>query len=151
MERHDDTFYLIARTENAMREWIRLELAQNGVSGMAPSHGAILMVLFEHGTLAMRELSRKIGKTPQTVTVLVKKLAENGYVSLAPDTKDRRSTLVSITQKGRAFKQVIMRASQRLYDAQYAGMQPEQIAQLRRLLGILRENMDRALAERSGL
>ena len=52
----------------------------------------------------MREIAKRIGRDKSTVTALVKKLIDFGYVQKEQDLKDSRVTLVKLTKSGRALK-----------------------------------------------
>ena len=90
----------------------------------------------------MNDLAERIGKTPQTVTTLVKKLLEMGYVQCEKAAKDRRTTLVSLTAKGESLKDIFAQASAKLYERQYQGMSEEEIREFRRLLLLVWENFN---------
>jgi len=66
-------------TENANKLIVH-ELRKRGVEGIVPSHGGILLFLFDEEKYTMRELAEKIYRTKPTVTVLVDKLVTLGYV-----------------------------------------------------------------------
>ena len=69
----DNTFTLISRIDGEIRRFITEELAAEGIADIVPSHGAIIMELMKHGQMPMNELARRIDRTPQTVTCLIKK------------------------------------------------------------------------------
>ena len=81
-----------------------------------------------------------IGKTPQTVTVLVKKLAEMGYLKSERVPADRRSSVVSLTEQGERLKPVFQSVCRQLQETQYRGLSQEEIVQLRRMLAVVAEN-----------
>ena len=130
----DNTLSLISRIHQGMNEIIMKELKKAGIEGLVPSHGSILAVLFNGEKLSMNDLAAKIGKTPQTVTALVKKLTEIGYVQSEKSAQDRRTTLVSLTAQGEGLQDVFIRASEKLYETQYQGLTEEEIREFRRLL-----------------
>lgn len=123
------------------------ELKKAEVDGIVSSHGAILMELFFQSELPMNVLAEKIGKTPQTVTSLVKKLVDMGYLETRKSESDRRTTMVLLTDKGRDLQPVFYSISEKLYDTQYMGMTAEEIQELRRLLMMVLENFDQVLDE----
>lgn len=130
----DNTLSLISRIHQGMNEIIMKELKKAGIDGLVPSHGSIMVELFNGKKLSMNDLAAKIGKTPQTVTALVKKLTEIGYVQSEKSAQDRRTTLVSLTAQGEGLQDVFIRASEKLYETQYQGLTEEEIREFRRLL-----------------
>jgi DNA-binding MarR family transcriptional regulator len=59
-----------------------------------------LEILGIHGPLRMKELAGKMGVTTGTLTVLADRLESKNLVRRTPNTKDRRSYLVELTDKG---------------------------------------------------
>lgn len=83
---------------NKKLETVKLkELELRGISGFAPSHGDILVSLFTHGDLSMKELAEKINKDKSTVTALITKLIKLGYVEKYKDLSDSRVHIVKLT------------------------------------------------------
>ncbi|MBQ1844626.1 MAG: MarR family transcriptional regulator [Desulfovibrio sp.] len=81
------------------------ELRRLGLSGIVPSHGAVLEVLRTQERAGMSELARRIGRSKSTATALVDKLVRLGYVTREPGGEDGRSIAVALTPKGRAIMQ----------------------------------------------
>ena len=71
---------LMGRIHDLTQKWLRGELAAAGVSGIAPSHGDVLALLFMKGEATMHELAAFAHRTKPTTTVLVDKLEEMGLV-----------------------------------------------------------------------
>jgi DNA-binding MarR family transcriptional regulator len=67
---------------------------------LTPSQTSVLTTVERHGELRLGELTRheQIGKS--TMTRLVAKLAEAGYLQRRPDPSDGRGFLVSLTEHG---------------------------------------------------
>lgn len=143
----DNTFALIGKIYSGMGTLLVQELKKAEVDGIVSSHGAILMELFFQSELPMNVLAEKIGKTPQTVTSLVKKLVDMGYLETRKSESDCRTTMVLLTDKGRDLQPVFYSISEKLYDTQYMGMTAEEIQELRRLLMMVLENFDQVLDE----
>ena len=61
----------------------------------------VLEVLGQHTPLRMKELAAKMGVTTGTLTVIVDRLERLDMVARAPNESDRRSILVSLTERGR--------------------------------------------------
>ena len=95
---------LVSRIRDKAGRIITHELSSRNIPGLAPSHGDILMLLFHSETVSMREIAKRIGRDKSTVTALVKKLIDFGYVQKEQDLKDSRVTLVKLTKSGRALK-----------------------------------------------
>jgi len=100
-------------TEKAHKLIIR-ELEGQGINGIVPSHGGILALLFNGEKYTMKELAEKIHRTKPTVTVLVDKLVELGYVTKNKSYEDNRVTFITLTEKGLALEPMFTEISNKL-------------------------------------
>src|ERR1700689_3244991 len=123
-----------------LRASIKAELAKHGVPW---SVWYYLRVLWEHNGISQRELTERVGvMQPNTVSAL-QTMVKAGWVAVARG-EDRRSTLVSLTPKGRRLMQRMLpeiRAAVRpvLLD----GFSDREEAELRRLLNKISNNVRR--------
>lgn len=95
---------LISKIHEKGNRFIIEELKNDGVEGLVPSHGDILVCLYKNNKMTMKDIANCIHRTKPTVTVLVDKLEKLGYLKRAASDKDSRSTYVILTQKGEDFK-----------------------------------------------
>ena len=66
-----------------------------------PGQFKLLMILTKRGRLAMQELAAALDVAPPTVTAMVKRLLEQGYVERVRDDADWRTVWVELTDQGR--------------------------------------------------
>lgn len=69
-------------------------------SGLTISQFGVLEALYNKGDLRIGEIMEKILTTSGNITVVIKNLEKDGFIKKVPDPMDKRSTLVSITDKG---------------------------------------------------
>jgi DNA-binding MarR family transcriptional regulator len=112
---------LVSRIRDKAGRLIIHELHARNLSGLAPSHGDILMLLFQSETVSMREIAKRIGRDKSTVTALVKKLIDFGYVEKEQDLNDSRVTLVKLTKSGKALRKDFDEISETLLQRVYKG------------------------------
>lgn len=113
---------LISRIRDNANRLIVSELEKHGVEGIVPSHGDILACLYQKDHVTMKELAEYIHRTKPTVTVLVNKLVELGYVIREKDIDDNRVTYIRATEKGIGLQPVFEEVSGRLNEIIYAGL-----------------------------
>ena len=65
-----------------------------------PGQAGILFTLSHRGNLTQRELAARIGITPPSMTVALRKMEEKGYVIKQPDELDQRKIRIHLTEKG---------------------------------------------------
>ncbi|MFT7002980.1 MAG: DNA-binding MarR family transcriptional regulator [Sulfurimonas sp.] len=111
----------IANISNSANKLIVEELKQNNLDGLAPSHGDILVLLYQNENgVAMNKISSAIHKDKSTVTALVNKLEKMQLLEKFKHESDSRSTMVRLTQKGIDTKPIVMdEISTKLLDRTY--------------------------------
>lgn len=114
--------FLTSRLRDEAYRFLTDELDQHGLTGLTPTHGAILSMLFIHDILPMGKLANLIGKDKSTVTALVKKLIDLGYVKRKTDPEDMRVTKVRLTSKAQSVAPLLMEISGRLRKTAYQGL-----------------------------
>lgn len=133
--------YFISRTRKKMLTFIESKLIEYGLSDIITSHGNILTALFENnGKLAMKEIAKKIGKDKSTVTPLINKLMQLGYIDKMNGEEDKRITYIVLTDKGAELKPKFDAISAQVYDTAYKGFSQEEKETLLRLLKKLNMN-----------
>ncbi len=68
--------------------------------GLTISQFGVLEVLYNKGDLRIFEIMEKILTTSGNITVVVKNLEKDGFIRKISDPLDKRSTIISITDKG---------------------------------------------------
>lgn len=97
------------------------ELAKEGLSNIASSHGNILFQLSKVENLSMRELSQKINRDKSTTTVLVRKLIKENLVAEEINENDKRNKKIYLTEKGKKYNSITAKISNSLVDTFYKG------------------------------
>lgn len=101
-------------------------------SGREPSRTAVsvLSSLDGQGPLRVTTLANSEGVTQPSMTQLVKRLVDRGYVALTVDATDARARLVTITGTGRTVLAERRRGSHERLAALLAELPPERAAAL---------------------
>ena len=110
------------------------ELQSHGITGLAPSHGAMLHHLFHNEVVAMKDLAKAVRRDKSTVTTLVGKLIAAGYVEKVASSDDQRSSLVRLTQKGETLRPVFMEISEKLLRRIWQGIDAKEQREVVRIL-----------------
>jgi MarR family transcriptional regulator, organic hydroperoxide resistance regulator len=131
---------LLSSIRSRANELLTHELAKAGLRGIAPSHGYILYVLFNNDGISMKEITHKINKKKNTVTVLIEKLIGQGFLRKAIDKNDRRTTRIFLNQKGKALEKAFDSISKKLIDTAYRGFTEREKSTLVTLLNRMAAN-----------
>jgi DNA-binding MarR family transcriptional regulator len=121
---------LISRIQNKANQFIVSELKKYGITGIAPVHGDILLALFFHKRITMQDLAKLVDRKKSTITTLVEKLIQLGYVQKQKDENDNRYFIISLTDKGKSLKMPLIEISMNLINTVYQDMPMDQRTQL---------------------
>lgn len=72
--------------------------------GLTHPQYLVMLALWQHAPLSVRELSRLLQLDPGTLSPLLKRLEAAGYVRRERDAADERSLAVSLTASGQALR-----------------------------------------------
>ena len=75
--------------------------------GLTVARAHLLWELRARGPCTQRTLASALHVTPRAITALVDGLVETGFVTREPRPGDRRATLVTFTERGRAAARVL--------------------------------------------
>lgn len=135
--------YFVSRTKDKMLHFIEEQLQENGLEDLIPSHGNILTALYENeGKLTMKQIAQTIGKDKSTITPLVKKLMDLGYVMKEKNEIDKRVTYIILTGKGKEIEAKFNGISNKVSAAAYKNFSAEEKDVFLRLLKKLNNNFD---------
>lgn len=101
-----------------------------------------MMALWEHGQLRVRELGECLCLDSSTLTPLLKRLEEKGYLSRCRSREDERELIVSLTGAGQALREKALPVPGKL--AVCAALEPEKAQTLYRILYELIGNLRRS-------
>ena len=125
---------LISKIHEKGNRFIIEELKKNGAEGLVPSHGDILVCLYEKDKMTMKDIADKINRTRPTVTVLVDKLEKSGYLKREISKEDSRYTYIVLTKQGKDFKPVFKKISENLNNMLYKNLSEQESDILENLL-----------------
>jgi DNA-binding MarR family transcriptional regulator len=114
MKKGNDIANIVANLRRCANSFIMNRLTEEGITGLAPSHGAILVMLYDNGPQPMKSICECVKRDKSTVTVLVRKLETLNYIRRELGEKDNRVTIIHLTEKGMAFRSVFERISEDL-------------------------------------
>ena len=100
--------------------------------GLTHPQYLVMLALWEHAPLSVRELSRLLQLEPATLSPLLKRLEESGLVRRERDPADERALAVRLTSRGRDLR----RDAEQIPAAVVATLGIE-VSELQRLHGML--------------
>jgi DNA-binding MarR family transcriptional regulator len=73
--------------------------------GLTHPQYLVMLALWQHGPLALKDLSRLLQLDPGTLSPLVKRLEVAGHVRRDRDARDERNLAIALTDTGRALRE----------------------------------------------
>lgn len=99
------------RTDKSMKTVVRLEKASLKITNFTVQYLSkhnltfnqfkVLEVLYHVGDLNVGSITKLTMSTPGNITVVVKNLKRDGWITSIKDPNDSRASILSITQKGK--------------------------------------------------
>ena len=134
----------IVSIHNSSNKLIVEELKKHNLEGLAPSHGDILVHLYEHEDgVPMNKITASINKDKSTVTALVNKLEKLELLEKFKNENDSRSTMVKLTKKGLDTKPIVMEnISKKLLDITYENFTKKEKELVCNLLEKIKDNFN---------
>lgn len=117
-------------------------LREHQLNEISPAQGRILFVLWQEDNISIQELAEKTSLSKSTLTIMLDRLEESGYIVRVPSRGDRRKILIRLTEKDRVLQDSYVEVSGEMIKICYAGFSSHQIdafeKNLRRILGNLK-------------
>jgi MarR family transcriptional regulator, organic hydroperoxide resistance regulator len=105
--------------------------------GLTYTQYITVIALWEEGNHTVGSLAEKLFLESNTLTPILKKLEEMGYVRRQRDTRDERQVLVSLTEAGQKLRE--RGFSMNLLEA--TGLTPKQFREIQGAVATLRDNL----------
>ena len=118
-------------------------LTEKNIDAFNGAQGRILYVLWQEEFISLKELSDRSGLATTTLTSMIDRMEESGLVCRTVDRRDRRKTLLALTERAKSLRQDYMDLSERMTGIFYAGFTEDEIRQCEETLVRIHENLKR--------
>ena len=146
MEQQRQGGFLIAKIHQVAGRVFARKLKEHRIREINPAQGRILFVLWREDGIAMNELARRSGLGKSTLTSMLDRLEEAGYVMRVPSREDRRQFLIKRTEKDRALERLYVEVSQEMAALFYRGFSSGEIERFEAYLQRILDNLTEAEA-----
>lgn len=102
---------------------ISKELKAAGLNDFETSYGMIIRALSYYKKMTMKELATDISRDKSTVTVLVRKLEEKGYVTRMDNPADQRSKFIVLTSKAENLYESLNHITTKVNELMWTGIE----------------------------
>jgi MarR family transcriptional regulator for hemolysin len=116
--------------------------------GITRAQWAVLARLDRSEGLKQSELAEILDLQPISLTRLLDKLCESGLIERRPDPVDRRAKRLFLTPAARPLLEKLVDLGEELMAIALAGIERESVERMVAQLGIVKENLRQAIAQR---
>lgn len=129
-----------------MHQYLDKQLKNFDISDIVPAYGDILTALYiNEGQLKMNQISDLVGKDKSTITVLVNRLCERGYVDKEKSKLDKRVTYIKLSKKAYDFENEFLTIASNVKSVAFNGFTQEEQEQFMTYLSRMHDNFEENL------
>lgn len=139
--------FMIGQIKQIQARIFEVLLKENGLSDFNGAQGRILYVLWQEDGLMMKEISYRTSLAKTTLTSMLGRMREKGFIHYEQSEKDNRQTLVFLTKKARDLFDEYQIVSQRMKDIFYRDLTDDEINILEDLLERIKNNLQKEEAK----
>jgi len=110
-------------------------------TGLYPGQEVLMMQLWERGEQRQADLIKTLGLDPSTVTKMLQRLEQSGFVTRKPSPNDRRAVVVNATRAGQALRDQVRKAWSDLEGVTAAGFSEAEYHQAMHVLARIEANL----------
>lgn len=142
MRRKRQGGFLIAQVHQLAGRIFARKLREHQVE-INPAQGRIMFVLWQNDGIPISELAKETSLGKSTLTSMLDRLEESGYVARVRSQEDRREVLIKRTEKDDAWQEVYVQVSREMSELFYDGFSESEIDEFE---GNLRRVLDNLIA-----
>jgi MarR family transcriptional regulator, transcriptional regulator for hemolysin len=137
--------YWVCQASHALQRAFNEELAPQGVTYR---QAQVLGCLALEGQLSQTDLAERMRIEPPTLVGILDRMQRDGWIRRDGDRLDRRRKLVRPMPAAKPVWTKIVAAAKRVRTRATRGMSATQLAQLKKLLGVVQANLHESAAQR---
>jgi len=132
---------LIARVQLLSERVFSKILAKYELSQISPAQGRILFVLWNKDGISIQELAKKTSLGKSTLTSMLDRLEQAGFVKRVPSKEDRRTILIKLTEKDRECQDLYTKITNEKTALFYKGFTSKEIVVFENYLQRVLDNL----------
>ena len=117
-------------------------LSEKNIDAFNGAQGRILYVLWQEDGIPISALSDRCGLAITSLTTMLERMEKQGLITRLQDTKDKRKTLLYLTDKAHELKQDYDSVSLRMGQIYYQGFSEEEIVRFEGYLDRISRNLE---------
>ncbi len=135
--------FLITKIHQIANRIFNQMLKEYGIKELNPGQGRILFALWQSDNISIRELSQKTQLTKSTLTTMLDRLENAGFLK-RKKAKDRRIINVKLSEKSKNLQKKYVEVSKKMTEVFYGTLTEEEIDDFEDYLRIILGNLIKA-------
>lgn len=119
--------FLITQIKQVQGRIFDALLQKSGIEEFNGAQGRILYVLWQEDGLPIIEVAKRTGLAKTTLTSMLERMDEKGFLERVPDSKDRRILRIFLTAKAQRLSDQYNKVSDEMSQIFYKGFSDEEI------------------------
>ena len=120
-------------------------LTEKGIDAFNGAQGRILYVLWHQDGIPIKVISDRCGLAITSLTTMLERMEKQGLIRRVQDEKDKRKTLLYLTENTKALKNDYAAVSEQMSGIYYQGFTEDEIIQFESFLQRVQENLEEKL------
>lgn len=145
--------FMIGQIKQIQTRVFEVLLKENGLSDFNGAQGRILYVLWQEDGLMMKEISNRTSLAKTTLTSMLRRMKDQGFIYYEQSEKDNRQTLIFLAKKARDLFNDYQNVSEQMKEIFYRNLSDLEIDLLEGLLERIKNNLqeeERKIHEANG-
>ncbi|MFX1493726.1 MAG: MarR family winged helix-turn-helix transcriptional regulator [Promethearchaeota archaeon] len=141
METQKQGGFLIAKIHQLSQRIFARILKDANLTDLNPAQGRIMFVLWREDNISIHELSKRTLLSKSTLTSMLDRLEQAGFIKRVPSKKDRREILIQLADKDRSLQNKYVDVSRDMTKIFYNNFTEQEINDFENYLEKLLDNL----------
>ena len=141
MESQKKGGFLIAKIHQLSQRIFAKILRKANLTELNPAQGRIMFVLWQEDNISINELSKRTLLSKSTLTSMLDRLEQSGFIKRVPSRTDRREILIQLTNKDKNFQAKYVEVSKDMIMIYYNNFTEQEINKFEKYLERILNNL----------
>ncbi|MFW9772475.1 MAG: MarR family winged helix-turn-helix transcriptional regulator [Candidatus Heimdallarchaeota archaeon] len=133
--------FLIAKIHQLSQRTFAKILRKANLTELNPAQGRIMFVLWQEDNISIHEISKRTLLSKSTLTSMLDRLEQSGFIKRVPSRTDRREILIQLTNKHENFQAKYIEVSKDMAMIYYNNFTEIEINKFENYLGRILNNL----------
>ena len=137
--------FWLRRSSSLVTGFLKKCWPKKGIDAFNGAQGRILYVLWQQDGVPIRTISEQCGLAITSLTTMLERMERQGLIRREADSRDKRKTLLYLTEKSRALRADYEAVSEQMSKLYYKGFTEDEITRFEGYLERIQQNLEEKL------